>query len=56
MAISRRQRVFYISAFQSAIFNRVLDRRLRESDLPGVDRLVEGDLAWKHDNRSVFSG
>ena len=51
MAIDRTQRDFFVSACQSAIFNRVLDRRLRDG---WYDRLVVGDLAWKHDNRAVF--
>jgi len=42
---------FYVSAFQSAVFNRVLDARLRSSAL-GV--LEAGDIAIKHDNQSVF--
>ena len=52
MAIYRTQREFLISALQSAMFNSVLDRRLREDKLA---RIVPGDLAWKHDNRSVFT-
>ncbi len=54
MVIESQQLEFLISAFQSAIFNRVLDRRVRDNALP-FDRLVVGDLAWKHDNRSVFA-
>jgi tRNA pseudouridine13 synthase len=52
MAIYRTQREFLVSALQSAMFNSVLDRRLREGKLT---QLVPGDLAWKHDNRSVFA-
>lgn len=52
MNISRQQRGFLISSLQSVMFNRVLDRRIRE-DL--FDRLIEGDLAWKHDSRAVFA-
>jgi len=52
MAIYRTQREFLISALQSAMFNSVLDRRLREDKLT---QLVPGDLAWKHDSRSVFA-
>ena len=51
-AIDRLQRHFYVSAFQSYLFNMVLDRRLREGTF---DQLVPGDLAWKHDNRSLFA-
>ncbi len=50
-AIYRSQREFLVSALQSAMFNSVLDRRLREGTLT---QLVPGDLAWKHDSRSVF--
>jgi tRNA pseudouridine13 synthase len=51
MAIYRTQREFLVSALQSAMFNSILDRRLREGKLA---RIIPGDLAWKHDNRSVF--
>jgi len=54
--IDRQHRVFLISAMQSAIFNRVLKQRMAgEAGSPGIGRLMVGDLAWKHDNRSVFS-
>ena len=46
------QRRFLISALQSVMFNRVLDQRLASKTF---DRLIEGDLAWKHENRSVFA-
>jgi tRNA pseudouridine13 synthase len=52
LAIDPQQRDFLISAWQSDIFNRVMDRRLRDGLF---DRLVEGDLAWKHDSRAVFA-
>lgn len=45
-------RGFYFSALQSAVFNRVLDDRLTAGTF---DRLMEGDLAFKHDNASVFA-
>jgi tRNA pseudouridine13 synthase len=50
-AIGRAALSFWISAFQSAIFNRVLDERLRAGAL---ERLEVGDLAWKHGSRRVF--
>jgi tRNA pseudouridine13 synthase len=43
---------FWISALQSAIFNRVLDARLEAGTLAG---LIEDDLAWKHNNGAVFA-
>ena len=51
MSIDNHQREFLISALQSAMFNDVLDQRSRDGLF---SRLVEGDLAFKHDNRSVF--
>ncbi|MEM7229685.1 MAG: tRNA pseudouridine(13) synthase TruD [Planctomycetota bacterium] len=42
---------FWTNAFQSAIFNRVLDDRIADGTF---DQLLEGDLAWKHDSRAVF--
>ena len=51
-SIDRTQRDFFVSAAQSAVFNAVLDRRLRAETFP---RLRAGDLAWKHDNRSCFA-
>lgn len=51
-AIDPTQRRFWFSAFQSAVFNSVLDRRIVAGAL---DALVNGDLAWKHDNGAVFA-
>jgi tRNA pseudouridine13 synthase len=47
---------FYLSAFQSAVFNAVLDRRLADGDAPGegLGALREGDVAIKHQNGAVF--
>jgi tRNA pseudouridine13 synthase len=50
--IEQMQKRYFITAFQSAVFNSVLDQRLREGLLGG---LREGDLAWKHDNGAVFA-
>ena len=50
--IDRMQRQFMISAMQSAVFNDVLARRLADGTF---DRLLPGDLAWKHDSRAVFA-
>jgi tRNA pseudouridine13 synthase len=49
--LSRRMRVFYVSAFQSRLFNQVLTQRLEADTL---DRLETGDLAWLHDRGAVF--
>jgi len=51
-AIERPELEFYLSAFQSAAFNEVLDRRLRAGTLA---ELHEGDVAMKHENRAMFS-
>lgn len=50
LAIDRTVRRFYISAYQSHLFNRVLQERLPL----GLDRLLMGDLAWLHDNGAAF--
>lgn len=52
MAIDGQHRDFLVSALQSAIFNHVLDERVKAGLL---NKIVEGDLAWKHDNGSVFA-
>jgi tRNA pseudouridine13 synthase len=49
--IPARLRRFYVSAYQSALFNRVLARRL-ERGLLG--RLLLGDLAYLHPKGAVF--
>lgn len=51
-AIDHTQRRFWISSFQSSIFNRVLERRIAEGRLGA---LVEGDLAQKEVNDAVFA-
>jgi len=48
-AVPRRLRTFFVSAYQSSLFNRVLDARLET-----LDRVYSGDLAMKHPGRSVF--
>ncbi|MCE7974949.1 MAG: tRNA pseudouridine(13) synthase TruD [Leptolyngbya sp. PLA1] len=42
---------YYLSAFQSAVFNAVLDGRVLDGELGG---LHVGDLAFKHANGAVF--
>jgi len=51
MAVGKTTWTFWISAFQSAVFNRVLDQRIEAGRL---NELIEGNLAWKHDVRRVF--
>jgi tRNA pseudouridine13 synthase len=48
-AVDQRLKKFYVNAFQSHLFNRVLGARIDE-----IDRVRDGDLAWKHDNGAVF--
>jgi tRNA pseudouridine13 synthase len=46
------ERGFFLSAFQSAAFNAVLDRRVEDGMLAS---LTPGDLAMKHDNGAIFT-
>lgn len=48
-ALDRRSRRFYVHAFQSELFNRVLARRIDT-----LDRVFDGDLAVKHDTGGIF--
>ncbi|MFO0828039.1 MAG: tRNA pseudouridine(13) synthase TruD [Phycisphaerales bacterium] len=50
-AIDGSMRLFWISAYQSAVFNRVLDLRLESGTFA---RVVEGDVAYKHATRGQF--
>ncbi len=49
--IDRDSRAMYLSAVQGAVFNRVLEARLREGTFA---MLKAGDLAFKHDSGAVF--
>lgn len=51
-AINPTQKSFFISGFQSSVFNAVLDRRMSEGSFAKV---LEGDLAFKHANGAVFA-
>lgn len=51
-AISPAMRMFWISAYQSAVFNRLLDRRIDEGIFA---TLIEGDVAYKHMSRGQFT-
>jgi len=48
-AVGKHYRRLYISAFQSNLFNRVLTARM-----PEIDKLLPGDMAYKHDNGACF--
>ena len=45
------QRSFLVQAWQSAVFNEVLSHRVADGTF---DKLLPGDLAWKHDSRATF--
>lgn len=47
--IDRGTRQFYLCAFQSYLFNQVVAERIGS-----LNRLREGDLAWRHANGAVF--
>lgn len=48
-SLSKRLRGFFISAFQSYLFNRVMVERMET-----LDRLFAGDVAFKHDSGGAF--
>ena len=50
-SIERLIQSFLVTAWQSAVFNAVLDERIGDGTYA---RLLEGDLAFKHDNGAVF--
>lgn len=47
--VDRTLQRLYVSAFQSDLFNQVLARRVEN-----IDRVLTGDLAWKHANGACF--
>ena len=47
--IDRNLKRLFVSAFQSDLFNQVLAARM-----PCLNVLLDGDLAWKHDNGACF--
>ena len=49
MCIPYRLRKLYLSAYQAYLFNHILEKRL-----PYLDKLLEGDIAVKHDNGAPF--
>jgi tRNA pseudouridine13 synthase len=48
-AVHPRLKALYLSAFQSTLFDRLLDERRTT-----FDRVMTGDLAWKHENGACF--
>jgi tRNA pseudouridine13 synthase len=50
LAIPKRMRQMYVSSYQSWLFNRILEQRVRE-----LDRLLDGDLAFVHRSHRVFA-
>jgi tRNA pseudouridine13 synthase len=48
-SVPRRLCRFLLSAYQSHLFNQIVATRL-----PYLHRILEGDLAWKHDSGAVF--
>lgn len=48
-AIDHSMRKLYVFAVQSALFNRILATRI-----DAIDRLENGDIAWKHRNGACF--
>ena len=48
-SVDRSLRTFYLSAVQSELFNCVVARRI-----DSLDRLMVGDVAWKHHNGACF--
>ncbi len=49
LGLPKEVRRFFVSAYQSHLFNRVLDARLET-----LDRVFAGDLAYKHDSGASF--
>ena len=47
--IDKNHKRFFVSAFQSDLFNQVVSARM-----PVIDKLLSGDLAYKHDNGACF--
>ena len=51
LALGRRPRRIWVAAWQSYLFNRILDRRVRDGT---YDRLLPGDIAALHDSGAFF--
>src|SRR5687768_2239420 len=50
-SIDEKLRRLWVSSLQSRLFNEVVARRVTAGTL---DKLLDGDLAWKHDSGGVF--
>ena len=48
-AVSPRLKKLYVSAYQSSLFDRVLEKRINR-----LDSIEQGDLAFRHDNGACF--
>jgi len=48
-AVDNRLKSLFVSAYQSQVFNQVVAARM-----PNIDRLMAGDMAYKHDNGACF--
>ncbi len=49
MSVDKKLKKLFVSAYQSYLFNNVLSKRLND-----IDKVFEGDLAYKHDTGGVF--
>ncbi len=47
--MDRHLKGFFVSAYQSSVFNRVLRARM-----PEIDKVMAGDMAYKHENGACF--
>ncbi len=47
--IDQQAKRFYVSAFQSMLFNQIVAKRIQT-----LDELLPGDLAWRHPQGAVF--
>ncbi len=47
--VDKHLKRFFVSAYQSDIFNRVLAARM-----PNIDKILVGDMAYKHENGACF--